>query len=132
MHNPESRPSKKSDEKIDERAFGRIHRSFIMRVAVDDGGPWPRWSLVTTHNLSAGGALFTFDQPVKVGDRLSINIHFLDYEIDCKGRVIRFEPAYREPLCHLAVLFEGLGTVEKEAIQKVSAQVNERRRGFRK
>jgi hypothetical protein len=108
------------EEKIDKRSFKRIQRKFIMRVAVDDGNPWPRWSLVTTHNLSAGGALFTFDQPVKEGERLRFKLHFLDREIDCSGSVIRFEPGSQKPLVHMAVSFDWKNEKDREFIEEFS------------
>lgn len=107
------------EPKKDKRQFSRIQRAFLMRIAVDDGNPWPNWSLVSTHNLSAGGALFTFDQKVQAGQSLLCKLHFLDHEIDCRARVIRFEPGYQPPLVHLAVLFEGLTDQQKALVERM-------------
>jgi hypothetical protein len=90
----------------DKRGQKRIARAFVMRVAVDDGNPWPKWSLVTTGNVSAGGALFVFDQPVKKGQLLYCKLHFLDRLIDCRARVARLTPGFQKPLLELAVIFE--------------------------
>ncbi len=90
----------------DKRSSKRIKRTFVMRVALDDGNPWPRWSLVTTHDFSAGGALFTVDQPFVQGQALLCKIHFVARQIDCKAKVIRLSAAFQKPLIQAAVAFE--------------------------
>ena len=90
----------------DKRSSRRIGRTFVMRVAVDDGNPWPRWSLVTTHDFSVGGALFTVEQPLKKGQTLLCKIHFVNRQIDCKAKVIRLSEAFRKPLYQAAIAFE--------------------------
>ena len=94
------------DEKIDKRFFKRLARRFILRVALDDGSLLPSWSLVTTDNLSVGGASFVFDQEVRPGQRLLFKLHFLEREIDCCGQVVRIKPVFQKPLAQLAVRFE--------------------------
>ena len=94
------------DTTDNKREFARIVRRFVLRVAVDDGNLWPKWSLVTTHNLSAGGALFIFDQPVKEGQGLHCRLHFVEREVECKARVIRCTHGFQKPLVEVAVAFE--------------------------
>ena len=66
---------------------------------------------------------------LKKGDRLLVNIRFLDHPIDCKARVIRFLSPSQKPLAHLAVSFEGLSGEDKKFIEEISAQFKERRKG---
>jgi hypothetical protein len=102
---------------MDKREFQRLGRRFVMRVALNDGNPWPRWSLVTTHNLSAGGASFTFDQSAKEGDSLVCMLHFVDRVIECKAKVIRLEEGTQKPLLRIAVTFEGVSKENQEFIE---------------
>ena len=90
----------------DKRSSRRIKRSFVMRVAVSDGNPWPNWSLVSTRDFSAGGALFILDQPVAEGQTLLCKIHFVGREIVCKAKVIRLTPTFQKPLAEAAIAFE--------------------------
>jgi len=90
----------------DKRSSRRIGRTFVMRVAIDDGNPWPRWSLVTTHDFSVGGALFTVDQPLKKDQSLLCKIHFVTRQIDCKAKVIRLSDAFQKPLFQVGISFE--------------------------
>ena len=101
----------------DKRAFDRIQRKFVLRVSADDS-PWPLWSMVTTHNLSAGGAQFTIDQKLKVGQPLLIKLHFVDREIDCKGKVSRIADGFQNPLMNLAVTFEWGSEIDREYVEQ--------------
>ena len=100
------------------RAHKRITRQFIMRVRADLKSVVPVWSLVTTHNLSAGGALFTMDQPVQMKEQLAVKIHFLDRVIDCYGRVARLTPGFQRPLVQVGILFEQMQDKDKEFIEQ--------------
>ena len=113
-----------SDPTADKRTFKRIGRKFIMRISVAQKGHAPVWSLVSTHDLSAGGALFTLDQNVKEGDRLWVKIHFLERVIDCKARVVRFTPGFQKPLVHVGVVFEALEEKDKEFIENFCGHFN--------
>ncbi len=101
----------------EQRTSKRISRKFILRVAIDDGNPWPRWSLVTTHNISATGVSFTFDQAAKSGDILLLKIHFVDRVIDCKAKVSRISPGFQKPLVQLAATYMDLGDVDAKFIE---------------
>ena len=97
-----------------------------MRVAVDDGNPWPRWSLVTTHDFSAGGALFTVEQPLKKGQHLVCKIHFVNREIDCKAKVIRMSEAFRKPLFQAAIAFEWADEKDRHYVEDFAKQYLEK------
>ena len=112
----------------DKRSSRRIGRTFVMRVAVDNGNPWPRWSLVTTHDFSAGGALFTVDQPLKKDQDLVCKIHFVTRQIDCKGKVIRLSEAFRKPLYQVAITFEWADEEDRRYVEDFAKHYIEKRK----
>ncbi len=102
----------------DKRAFKRIRRQFVIRVGVaDPKNGAPIWSMVSTHNFSAGGALFTLDQSVEEGEQLLIKIHFLERVIDCKARVVHFDLGFQKPLINVGIVFEALQDTDREFIE---------------
>ncbi len=109
----------------DKRASKRIGRKFIMRVGADLKSRVPVWSLVSTHNFSASGALFTMDQEVKIGEQVWIKVHFLERVIDCRGRVVRFGPGFQKPLVLVGIVFESLEIGDKEFIEHFCSQFKE-------
>ena len=88
-----------------------------MRFRADLEGVVTVWNLVTAHNLSAGGALFTTDENVRLNDQMWIKIHFLDRVIECKGRVVRQTPGSQRPLLQVGVIFEEIQKKDKEYIE---------------
>ncbi len=111
-----------NDPSTDKREFKRIGRKFIMRVGTQLENLFPVWSLVSTHDFSAGGALFTMDQQVKEGDRVWIKIHFLERVIDCRGKVVRLAPGFQKPLVRVGVVFESLSDEDREFIERFCVQ----------
>ena len=109
----------------DKRGSRRIGRKFVMRVAVDSGVQWPVWSLVTTQDFSAGGALFTFDQPVTAGQKLVCKLHFADHIIDCKGKVIRFTG--QKGLIQVAMAFEWANESDRRAVEEFAKTYSDRK-----
>ena len=116
----------------DQRSSKRIARTFVMRVAVDDGNPWPRWSLVTTHDLSAGGALFTVDQPLKKGQFLVCSIHFVNRQIECRAKVTRLSEVYQKPLFQAGIAFVWADEKDRLYIEDFTKQYLERRKWLKK
>ena len=100
------------------RAHKRIQRQFIMRVRADLKSIVPVWSLVTTHDLSAGGALFTMDQPAHLKEPMAIKVHFLDRVIDCRAVVARITPGFQKPLVQVGVIFESMQEKDREFIEQ--------------
>ena len=100
----------------DKRAHRRVARQFVMRVRADLKSIVPVWSLVTTHNLSAGGVLFTTDQPAHLHEPVIVKIHFLDRIIECRARVARLTPGYQKPLLQIAAEFEDMPAKDREFI----------------
>lgn len=96
-----------------------------MRVAPDDGNPWPSWSLVTTQDFSAGGTLFVYDQPVREGQRLFVRLQFADRQIECKARVIRFSGS--KPLLNVAVAFEWVHEKDRQAVDEFATRYLEKK-----
>ena len=104
----------------EKRRHKRIGRSFTLRVAYGDKGPWPTWSLVTAQDLSAGGVTFMCDQPFQKGDHLFFNIQFMGRVIECRGRVVRAVSKPGQMLVVLAAVFEGLSETDREYITHFS------------
>lgn len=107
-----------SNSPENKRAFKRVTRQFVMRVRADLKSVVPVWSLVTTQDLSAGGALFTMDQVVHLKEQMAIKIHFLDRVIDCYGRVARLTPGFQKPLVQVGVVFESMQEKDKQFIEQ--------------
>ena len=110
----------------DKRASQRIERQFVLRVTVDEGNRGWGWSLVMTHDLSIGGALFTIDQELKEGQRLYFRLNFPDREIDCRGKVVRVIPGFKKPLTQLAVSFEWASSSDSDFVKKYTDQFKEK------
>jgi hypothetical protein len=111
-----------SENSSNKRAFKRIERKFVVRIATNVKSSAPDWSLVITHNFSAGGALFTLDRDVKEGEQLWVKFHFMDRVINCQAKVIRSVPGFREPLVQVGVVFEALRPEDKEFINNFCDQ----------
>ena len=107
----------------EKRKHKRIGRNFTLRVAFGNKGPWPTWSLVTAHDLSAGGVTFMCEQPFQVGDLLFLNIQFMSREIECWGKVIRSTYKPGKTLVELAVRFKGLSARNREYIAHFSSSL---------
>ena len=95
----------------------------MLRVAFRDKGPWPPWSLVTAHDLSAGGVKFTCEQPFQKGERLVLSVQFMEHEIECEGTVTRAAIRRGTKMVDLAVRFEGLSETDKEYITRYSGKL---------
>ena len=115
-----------ADSSENKRAFKRITRQFILRVRADLKCVVPVWSLVTTHDLSAGGALFTMDQAVRLQEDVAIKIHFLDRVIECRGRVVRLTPGFQRPLVQVGVVFENMQQKDKEFVEQFCSTYKQR------
>jgi hypothetical protein len=91
----------------EKRRNPRLYRRFILRSAAFGEKPL-RWSFVTIHNLSADGALFTYDRRVYLGMLLHLKIDFPDHVIECLGRVVRIGGAREGVFRDVAVRLEGI------------------------
>ena len=111
----------------DKRSSKRISRTFVMRVAVNDGSSWPKWSMVSTRDFSAGGAFFIMDQPVKPGQALLCKIHFGEREIECKATVIRLTPTFQKPLSEAAVSFDWTNEQDRQYVDEFAKKYLEKR-----
>ena len=91
----------------EKRRSPRLYRRFILRTAAFGEQPL-RWSLVTIHNLSSSGILFTYDKAVYEGMLLCFKIDFPDRVVECMGRVIRTGGVREGTFCDVAAQFEGM------------------------
>jgi hypothetical protein len=104
------------DKGADNRKHKRIRRRFTLRVASDDPRRGQTWSLVTAHNLSAGGVTFDCDQPFQMDQTLICKFQFMDRAIECKAKVVRFKGQPLASLVELAVAFVGLSDDDRSYI----------------
>lgn len=102
-----------SEEK---RRAPRVCRRFILRAAVFGEEPL-RWSVVTIHNLSASGVLFTFDKPAREGMLLCFKIDFPEKVIQCMGRVARVGGVHESVYHDVAAHLEGITPEDQSYIE---------------
>ncbi len=105
----------------EKRRAPRLYRRFILRAAAFGERPL-RWSLVTIHNLSADGALFTYDRRAYPGMLLHLKIDFPDRVIECMGRVVRVGGAHEGTHHDVAVRLEGIQSDEHAYIDSFIRQ----------
>lgn len=77
----------------EKRTHKRIVKRFIVRVGFISAAGGLGWDIVTVHNLSAGGILFSCDRSMAVGARLNFKITLPNSAnlIQSSGKVIRLE-----------------------------------------
>ena len=71
-----------------------------------------------THNISAGGAFFTIDQSLPLGQKLICKLNFPGKEIDCKAEVVRLGEGFTKPLAQMAVVFQWNTEQERQFVEE--------------
>ncbi len=76
------------------------------------------WDSVTLHNLSAGGAFFTYKKDLGIGTLVDLKIDVPEsmLTINCVGEVTRIEQFKSTSMFCTAIKFIDIGEQEKEAI----------------
>ena len=105
----------------EKRQAKRITKRFILRAAIFGEQPL-RWTHVTILNLSASGALFTFDRPVRVGGLLRLKINFPDRVIECMGRARRLAGQQDGKFQDVGASFEGMRPQDRDYIEEFVRQ----------
>jgi hypothetical protein len=100
----------------EKRRARRLTKRFILRVAAFGDKPL-RWSYVTIHNLSATGAMFTYDQQAYEGMLLHLRIDFPDRVIECLGRVVRMAGVREGQFHDVAVQIEGMTSGDRDYVE---------------
>ena len=108
---------------IEKRKYKRIERTFFSRIRTY---PWGRedrpssWDIVTLCNLSAGGALFSYNHEIKIDTFLNLLISFPGFSepIKCNAQTIRAEGYNR--LRRVAVFFTDIDAEKKDTINNIA------------
>ena len=87
------------------------------------------WSWVVLKDLSAGGALFTYDKNLEIGTFLDLKIDVSKSTpaINCVGRVTRIEQSQLHSLLQVAIEFTEIDEQAKELISKIAEEIIEQK-----
>ena len=96
---------------VEKRKYKRIRQQFMIKfreksLGNEDVG-YGGWDMVTTRNLSAGGALLNHNNGLKSGSLLDMQISFPLSEdpINCVAKVMRSKKVPYSPIVHMATMF---------------------------
>ncbi len=117
----------------EKRKYKRIKKSYMVRLRIrhyeelktSSAG----WDWVELKDLSAGGALFSYNKHLEIGTILDliIDVSAFTPAINCVGRVTRIEQSQPPSTLHFAVEFENIDEQEKELINKIAEEVIEQK-----
>ena len=119
----------------DRRRYNRIKKcfmswlKFLQNKRKQDIPPYPfDWDIVTTCDIGAGGIMFNYNMPVKIGTKIKLKVicPFREGLIECVGRVVRNEKVDNYKYCSLyrvAAEFERISVPNKDLIDKVANEM---------
>ncbi len=117
----------------EKRKYKRIKKSYMVRLRIKHHEGLKTssagWDWVELKDLSAGGALFSYNKHLEIGTLLDlvIDVSAFTPAINCVGRVTRIEQSQPPSTLHFAVEFENIDEQEKELINKIAEEVIERK-----
>ncbi len=117
----------------EKRKYKRIKKSYMVRLRIKHHEGLEtssaRWDWVELKDLSAGGALFSYNKHLEIGTILDliIDVSAFTPAINCVGRVTRIEQSQPPSTLHFAVEFENIDEQEKELINKIAEEVIEQK-----
>ena len=117
----------------EKRKYKRIKKSYMVRLRIrhyeELKTSSARWDWVELKDLSAGGALFSYNKTLENGTNLYliIDVSAFTPAINCVGRVTRIEQSQPPSTLHFAVEFENIDEQEKELINKIAEEVIEQK-----
>ena len=88
-----------------------------------------RWDWVVLEDLSAGGALYSYNKHSEIGTLLDliIDVSASTPAVNCVGRVARIEQSQLHSTLHFAIEFEGIDEQEKKLISKIAEEIIEQK-----
>ncbi len=117
----------------EKRKYKRIRKSYMVRLRIkhyeglktSSAG----WDWVELKDLSAGGALFSYNKHLEMGTLLDliIDVSAFTLAINCVGRVTRIEQSQPPSTLHFAIEFEDIGEQEKKLINKIAEEIIEQK-----
>ncbi len=87
------------------------------------------WDWVELKDLSAGGALFSYNKHLEMGTLLDliIDVSAFTPAINCVGRVTRIEQSQPPSTLHFAIEFKDIDEQAKELINKIAEEIIEQK-----
>jgi hypothetical protein len=87
------------------------------------------WDWVVLKDLSAGGALCSYNKHLEIGTLLDLKIEVSTSTptINCVGRVTRIEQSQPPSTLHFAIEFEDIDEQEKKLINKIAEEIIEQK-----
>ncbi len=87
------------------------------------------WDWVVLKDLSAGGALFSYNKNLEIGTLLDLIVDVSKHTpaINCVGGVTRIEQSQPHSALHFAIEFEDIDKQAKELINKVAEEIIEQK-----
>jgi hypothetical protein len=115
------------------RQYKRIRKSFMARFCLrhEESEAQPNWHMVTLQNLGAGGALFNYNLPLKIGALVDFKINFpaARQPLDCQAKISRVEDTGRPAIYNLAANFVEIPSLAKELINQSAEEFFTRKPG---
>ena len=115
----------KPNDNRDKRRYRRIKRKFAIEIHInfkDKSAMAGGDDIFYLQDISAGGALFSYNKEIRIGVLVDLSIRFSEYNtVRCLGRVIRVQPSNQpkvsgQPqLYDIALRFIESADKEKEA-----------------
>ncbi len=87
------------------------------------------WDRVVLEDLSAGGALYSYNKHSEIGTLLDliIDVSASTPAVNCVGRVTRIEQSQLYSTLHVAIEFEDIDEQTKELINKIAEEIIEQK-----
>ena len=118
-------------EKRKHKRTGKPHYMVRLRIKRHEGlrTSSAGWDWVELKDLSAGGALFSYNKHLEIGTLLDVivDVSTSTPAITCVGRVARIEQSQLHSTLHFAIEFEGIDEQEKELINKIAEEIIEQK-----
>ena len=102
----------------EKRKHVRIDKKILLKISQRWNESIPEWTMVTSKNIGAGGALFGCGGELRRGMPLYLTMYFPGHSVHCTAIVLRTSPGNHTSLQNVAVSFRGL---EQEDIELIDA-----------
>ncbi len=115
------------------RKYKRIEKPYMVRLRVKHHEGLKTssagWDWVVLKDLSAGGALCSYNKHLEIGTLLDLKIEVSTSTptINCVGRVTRIEQSQPPSTLHFAIEFEDIDEQEKKLINKIAEEIIEQK-----
>ena len=111
-------------QRSDRRRHKRLKKPFSLRIQVQFAAAAGPWDMVLVKDISRSGLSFTYDRPLKVGDRLAMKINF-GFEpgtIQCMGEVVRAQESGKTKFYDIGVKYVDISESSSELIDRAALE----------